>query len=100
MRWPSSRRALDSWPQQVTVTTPLTMPEWEGRGAMGIWTPWSAAFTDDCLKPMLPATMVPVSTERIMPMPARVIATSTIRAMNSVTPRCLRARAAEYEVAR
>src|SRR5882762_4323221 len=36
---------------------------------------------------MLPATTVAVSTERIMATAARVMATSTISAMNSVTPR-------------
>src|SRR5437016_12281663 len=36
---------------------------------------------------MLPATTVAVSTERIMATAAMVIATSTISAMNSVTPR-------------
>src|SRR6266699_3383243 len=36
---------------------------------------------------MLPATTVAVSTERIMATAAMVMATSTISAMNSVTPR-------------
>src|SRR5882762_2804188 len=49
--------------------------------------PWSAALTADWRKPMFPATTVAVSTERIMATAAMVMATSTISAMNSVTPR-------------
>ena len=43
-----------------------------------------------CLKAMLPAMPSVVSIERTIAMPASVIATSTISAMNSTTPRCLR----------
>ena len=53
--------------------------------------PVSPVATAASRKPMLPATIVPVSIERIMPMPASVIATSTMSAISSTTPRSRRA---------
>jgi hypothetical protein len=52
--------------------------------------PASLAFRVACLKAMFPAIMLPVSTERIMPIPAKVIATNMISAMSRTTPRWLR----------
>src|SRR5882672_267246 len=56
------------------------------------WIPWSAAFDVACRNPILPARMVAVSTERIVAIPARVMATSTMSAMIRTVPPCRRRR--------
>jgi hypothetical protein len=52
--------------------------------------PASLACIVACRKAMFPAIMLPVSTERIMPIPASVIATNMISAISNTTPRWLR----------
>ena len=51
-----------------------------------------------CLKAMLPAISVAVSTERMIAMPASDIATSTISAMKSTAPRTREGREARAPV--